>query len=182
MASVHNPIDEAFDLVAVLRAIVSAARRLALSRPFDPQNFALGILKPQRFKDRDEAEREIVAIFNALELLLDHFSILHMAAAFEQAAVVRIGNGLGAARAAIEKGRKPTDRWPAKMLRDAKDYQSLEGISALLGLSAEDKILFDRVRKVRNELGHGVPITNVPGITAEDARSVLIEALAILKS
>lgn len=181
MASAPNPVDEAFDRVAALKAIVSAARRLALSRPQHPHNVELGVLRPVSMRDRDEAEAEITASFNSLELLLDHFNILHMAASFEQAAIIRIGNGLGVARSAIEKGRKTADRWPAKLLREAKDYQSLEAISAVLNLSADDKLLFDAIRKVRNELGHGVPIARVPSITAGEAREVLTSALDVLK-
>ena len=101
MTIANNSVDEAFDRIGVLRAIISSERSRATAEPLNKRNVALGILKAEKYRDREEAEREIIATFNALELLLDHFNILHMAASFEQAAGVRIDNALGLARTAI---------------------------------------------------------------------------------
>lgn len=176
-----NPIDEARRHVAVLKAIVGAERSRALSKPRDGRNFDLGFLDSDKEWTHDEAAREIAKIFTSLELLLDHFNIAHMAASFEHASQACIGNALGTARSTLEKKPRQVERWLVRLLREAKSFQSLDSIGDLLGLTGDDKASFEAIRKVRNELDHGVPIKDVPSIADEDARVALTEALERLK-
>lgn len=178
----RNPVDEASIHVAVLKAIISAEAQRALDRPLDTRNIDLGILPSDRRWSHDEAKDEIVRLFAVLELLLDHFNIAHMAASFENAARSRIDNAVGKARKTVEKGCGPGDRWPARLVREARHYQSLDSIGELIGLSGDDRRSFDAIKRVRNELDHGVPIKDVPSITGEDTRVALVEALERLRS
>ncbi len=95
-----------------------------------------------------------------------------MAAAFEHEASQRIINAVGIARSTIEKGKKPGEKWPAKLVKDAKDVEGLRDIADLLGLTSDVAKTFNTIKRVRNELSHGVPITDVPPITAQCLRSL----------
>lgn len=179
MAHGPNPVDEAFDRISLVKRIVAIERSRAEREPHGARNLEHGIVDPRW--PRDRVAGEIARTFNDLELFLDHLLVLAMAAAFEHAARNRIGHAAGAARAAIQKGRRPEDRWPAKLVRDAGSFDGLRDIGDLLGLDSDLLRFFRQIRSVRNGLSHGDPVRGVPEITAEDARTTLTFALDRLK-
>ena len=104
-----------------------------------------------------------------------------MAASFKMEATARLSTLVGEARKAIENDRAPGDRWPSNLVRDAKSFEGLYDIETLLSLSGDEKASFKAIRLTRNGLSHGVPLGRIPSITADDARSTLLQAREKLK-
>lgn len=169
----------AYKRMAILKAITGAERTRAESNRYDQRNLELGIIEPDQ--PRTNLENKIRTLFNQIELLLDHLTLLHMAASFESEAKVRLDTVAGAAHKTIQGSRERSGGWATRLVRGADSFDGLYDIGEVLGLTASDLNAFKTIRKVRNAFSHGVALETVPPITAEDARDVLVATLARIK-
>lgn len=175
MTRKRSPVDAAFRRVEILRTIVRAERLRAEAAPFDRRCLDLGIIEEDT--PRDRAKATIADTFNEIEALLDHLSIAHMAAAFEEAAKAKMTTIIGEARKAIEKGRGGRGRWPVDLVRGTETFEGLRDLGAVLRLDVDEDRAFRLIREVRNGFSHGARISAAPVITGNDTRDSLGDLL-----
>jgi hypothetical protein len=97
MAINQNPIDRAFERCRLLSSIVEEEYRRARGNPTDSRYVNFGITQ-QGGRKREEAEQQIREAFTDLVALVEHLTILDMAAAFERHFNARVSTAVGAAR------------------------------------------------------------------------------------
>lgn len=174
-----DAVQRAYDRCSVLRAIVQRVRADALARPSERRWVELGIVDPA---DKQDAAREsLERLFDELQALIEHVFVLDMGSQFERSANQRVDNYVGHVRKAARKASAGSGlpRLSADIVRGADDYRGMQSYLALLERHIDGELYekLQEVRVARNNFAHGTDIMALPGISREEARDSLCEAL-----
>ena len=157
----------------------------ARANPTDDRSVELGVIPRGGKKEKARALRQIEEAFDDLVALVEHLTILDMAAALEKLFNARISTAVGEARKTLrERHRRSTLAAREKLVRETEDFQGLNNIETLLStdLSGEMQELFKKVRENRNRFVHGTDIRNPPTILEGEAQTALNEVIALLQA
>ena len=183
MAASSNPVEQAFRRCDLLARLIQLEYDRARANPTDARYAKLGITELGAKVNIDEATRQIDEVFGDLVALVDHLSILDMAAAFEWLFNARIGTAVGTARKTLrEKHRRPALAGRARLVRNTTDFEGLRDITTLIDADLSQQViaLLNTVRENRNRFAHGTDIRNPPTILKNEALAALNEALDLL--
>jgi len=156
----------------------------ARANPLDRRYTDLGITKWGGLPKKADAQKSIEEAFGDLQALINHITILDMAAAFEGLFKAQIATAVGEARKTLKGKHKETVlAGRERLVREAKDFQGLSNIMELISpnLDERDKERLESVRENRNRFTHGTDITAPPTIRSDDAREALNNAIDLLK-
>ena len=184
MPTAQTVVDQAFQRCRLLARLVELEYERARAYPTDARYVDLGVLEIGKKQEKVKALVQIEAAFGDLIALVEHLTILDMAAAFERLFATRVATAVGAARKTLkERHRYLTLASREKLVRETKDFEGLNDIATLIeaDLSQEVKELLKIIRENRNKFSHGTDIQNPPTILKEDARAALNEAIALLQ-
>lgn len=178
----ETALQQALARCALLSRFIKAERERALNNPDSPRNVEFGLLTPGLKKA--VAIKQLEKIFDELEQLMSHVTILDMAAAFEDAFRKRLDTAIGEARKTLAE--KHPDGALAGRQAIVRDTQSVDGLHDMLSflegdLAQDIKTNLKRVRTSRNRFAHGTPLTDVPDISTHDAWGALNHAARLLK-
>jgi hypothetical protein len=183
MPSPPTPIDKAFERCRLLARLIDLEYQRARGTPTAKRYIDLGVIRQE---DKiEEAREQIKQAFDELVALINHLTILDMAAALEHLFKARITTAVGEARKALRtkyRGRRALAA-REKLVREIDDFEGLSDITKLISsdLSGEMQQLLDKVRENRNRFAHGTDLRNPPTILSEDARAALNEAVALFQ-
>lgn len=184
MPTASNPVEQAFRRCALLARVIELEYARARENPTHPRYADLGITEIGQKRDKATTLALVEEAFDELVALVDHLTILDMAAAFENLFGTRIATAVGAARKTLaERHRRPALAGREGIVRETKSFEGLRDITALIDtdLSQEFKSLLGLVRDNRNAFAHGTDIRNAPTILKEQARDALTEAVGLLR-
>lgn len=177
-------VDQAFNRCELLAKLVEWERQRAAANPFDERYIALGIIKRGEKMRKLETLKSIHATFDEIAALVEHLTILDMAASLEHLFQSRIATAAGEARKTLRSNYNSSVlAAQPKIVREADDFKSLAEIVRILSenLSKETQEKINKVRENRNIFAHGTNIRVAPTILKEDARAALNEAVELLK-
>lgn len=184
MPDTDTPVDQAYKRCSLLARLVEAEYKRARSNPTDDRYVTLGVIEPWERKERTTALRQIEVTFGELVALVDHLTILDMAASFERSFNARIATAVGAARKTLRQKYGPSALAGREgLVRNGDDFQGLGSIANLINaaLSGEVTEKLAKVRENRNRFAHGTDLSVPPTILQEDARGALNEAVGLLR-
>ncbi len=178
-----NSVDRAYFRCQLLINIVERSRRLALANPTDRRNVDLGLVEAGLKKQ--DAEAQISSIFDEISGLLNHVSILDMAAAFELQLRAWLGTAIGEARKVVNARydrQVPLYLGRNSLVREIEDFEGLARIENLLIslLTAEVAEHLKLIRVNRNNFSHGTNTNVPPTITSGDAKAALDATIAAI--
>jgi hypothetical protein len=182
MAKEPTPVDRAFERCKLLAQVVALEYRRARANPLDDRYATLGIT--ERGELKADAVHQIEEAFSDLEALVNHLTILDMAAAFEKMFNARIATAVGEARKTLRgKHRGPVLAGRDGIVREMEDFRGLSNITNLIGADLDEQVKkrIESVRENRNRFAHGTDLTTPPTIPREEARDALNEAVILLK-
>ena len=181
MVGKRTQVDRAFERCRLLARVVALEYERARANPTDARYATIGVT--QQGARKAEAERQIEEAFDDLVALIDHLTILDMAAAFEGLFNARIATAVGGARDTLRRRYPNTLAGRADFVRETDDFQGLSDITKLIeaDLDGQVKERLVSVRENRNRFAHGTDLCNPPTILQEDARNALNEAVALLQ-
>jgi hypothetical protein len=186
MPSTLTAVDRALERCQLLARIVDLEYQRALANPTDERYVTLiPVVKEQEKQKKAGAKLQIEQAFGDLVALVDHLTILDMAAALEFMFSARIATAVGAARRTLAtKHRGPVLAGRAGVVRDTKDFQGLGDITTLISADLDDQVRrsLESVRENRNRFAHGTDLRNPPTILQEDARDALNAAADLLQA
>jgi hypothetical protein len=182
MARKPTPVDHAFGRCRLLANVVAREYERARAHPTDERYVDLGVTELGAKKA--EAQRKIQQAFDDLVALVDHLTILDMAAAFEGLSNAQIATAVGEARKTLEgKHRNSALAWRKRLVREPADCQGLSNITNLIGPDLDERVKkqLESVRQNRNQFAHRTALSNPPTILQKDARDALNAAVALLQ-
>jgi ribosomal 50S subunit-associated protein YjgA (DUF615 family) len=177
-----SPVDQAFERCSLLARLIDSEYDRARANPTDERYVNLGVI--ERGEKVAKAKAQIEQAFDDLVAIVEHLTILDMAAALERLFKARIATAVGEARRTLrEKHRGDALAARVKLVREIEDFQGLNDITKLISadLSGEMQEQLDKVRENRNRFVHGTDLRNPPTILKEEAQAALNEAVALLK-
>lgn len=175
-------VDKAFERCRLLAALVKAEYERARANPMQDRYVKMGVT--QQGDTKGDAIKKIEDAFSDLTGLVDHLTILDMAATLEKVFGQRITTAVGEARKVLVETFHPNALAAREsMVRDSASFEGLREIVALIGsgLSGEVQELLSTVRENRNRFAHGTDLRNPPTVLTGDARNALNEAFALLR-
>ena len=175
-------VDKAFERCRLLAELVKLEYERARANPTQDRYVKLGVIREG--DTRGEAVKKIEDAFSDLTSLVDHLTILDMAAALEKSFSQRITTAIGEARKTLnQKFHASTLAARENLIRDSASFEGLREIVALIsaGLSGEIQEMLSKVRENRNRFAHGTDLRNPPTVLKDDARNALNEAFALLR-
>lgn len=182
MAEEPTPVDQAFERCRLLASVVAREYERARANPTDARYADFGVT--EQGMNKADAKRQIEQAFGDLEALIDHLTILDMAAAFEGLFKARIATAVGAARKTL-RSKYPNSALAARagLVHDAEEFQGLRDITKLIDADLDDHVKerLESIRKNRNRFAHGAVLSSPPTIFREDARDALNEAVSLLQ-
>ena len=180
-----NPVDaieSAFLRCEVLSRILAQAKNRVLSNPTDQFAISLGIT--MRGERRQEATKKIDQVFEQLDGLLVHLTLLDITASFELAFRERLKNAVGEARKAVRENYSLSALSIVResLVHEVEHYQGIGGIQTLLGPHVDEALLakLQIIRQNRNQFTHGTAVEVLPTVQIADALQALREIAALM--
>lgn len=175
-----SPMDAAYRRCRILTRLVERARSEAVANP-----------SQDRWKDfeitasgdtRAECAAKVTEAFDQILNLLNHVTILDMAASFEMASKVRLATRIGETRSAVAAAAQGRNlpAYHAQLVRSQKDFDGLASLAQLLTGHIDEEVgdVLHAVRESRNAFAHGTDVTVPPKAERDEALSALTEALS----
>jgi hypothetical protein len=175
MAHPFDAVEAARSRCKLLLHLLTAAKTRALSDPTGNYTVDMGIIA--RGDKKADAVAKVNRVFEELDGLLAHVTLIDMTASLEKAFSSRLGTAVGEARKTLREGYNlgAFQRVHESLVRDAEDFQGLAGIEKLLSsqMSEELKDALRVVRSERNKFAHGTDVSVPPLINADEAFDAL---------
>jgi hypothetical protein len=179
-----TPIDRAFARCHLLALIIQSEYVRATANPTNSRYDESGFGVTKVGDTREVALPKIRQAFDDLVALVEHVTILDMAAALEELFKSRIATAIGAGRKTLrEQHRGDALAARAGLVHDVDDFQGLAEIAKLIAadLSPETQGLLNKVREDRNRFAHGTDLRLLPSVQKDEARAALNEAVDLLR-
>ena len=174
-----SALDAAYRRCRTLTLLVERARSEAVANPSQDRWKDFEITSPG--DSRVACAAKVNDAFDQILNLLNHVTILDMAASFEMATKARLGTRIGDTRsaiaAAVQKNSLPV--YHARLVRSQKDFDGLNSLAELLQGHIDENVseVLSAVRESRNAFAHGTDVTVPPKAGREEALGALREAL-----
>ena len=168
-------LDEARERCLLLLQILTAAKVRATNDPLGSYCQELGIV--QAGDKKMSAIKKVSRIFDELDGLLAHLTLIDMVSSLERAFKSRLGTALGEARKTLRENhnRELFHAVREGLVSEPEHFQGLRGMEALLGsrLADEVKKKLNVIRLDRNLFAHGTDVSRPPSIDIRDAYEAL---------
>lgn len=173
------PVKRAFQRSQVLAKIVAELKGQAHRNPLSEKWVDYGITEPD--DSRKSADLKLTQLFEEISGLIEHLTILDMAASYELAARTRFANYIGIIQGAGESLARTNSipRYSLGVIKGAQSYDGISAINDLLKPSVDPALIAEltKISKARNRFAHGTSVKLAPEVDRAEAKEILIHAL-----
>lgn len=183
MAS-SSAVDRAYQRCQILTKLVERARDDALANPTQQRWADVEITSPDDLKA--DAKKKVEETFGELLNLINHITLIDMAASFERVCRDRLRNQVGLARSALSDRASKRDsnlaRYHQRLVHEVDDFEGLAAFGGLLDgyLAKELGEKLKLIREGRNNFAHGTDIKTAPKVARGEVLETLNATLELL--